>query len=69
MKEEMKEQGESGAIMEPDEIELTLRRYAMQNGDQPLTKLLNSMFPTAEEKVKHETNPSDRKEDMKEEMK
>lgn len=35
-----------------DEIELTLRRFAMKKNDQPLTKLLNSLFtqPIEEEK-------------------
>ena len=28
-----------------DEVELTLRRFAMTKNDQQLTKLLNNMFP------------------------
>lgn len=34
----------SAEEMDVDEIELTLRRFAMTHNDQPLTKLLNSMF-------------------------
>ena len=32
--------------MDMDEVELTLRRFAMSSNDQALTKLLNSMFPS-----------------------
>jgi len=53
-------------MMEPDEIELTLRRFAMTKNDQALTKLLNSMFPTAKDLVDHETAMGDKNEDMKE---
>lgn len=52
--------------MEMDDMELALRRFAMTNNDQALTKLLNSMFPSAEEKIKHETAMGDMKEDKKE---
>lgn len=65
--EEGKEVEESSTIMDIDEIELVLRRFASSKNDQPLTKLLNSMFTeTAEEKVAHETSPSDKEEDKKE---
>ena len=32
--------------MDMDEVELTLRRFAMSSNDQALIKLLNSMFPS-----------------------
>lgn len=58
---------ETSTSMDMDEIELTLRRHAMQTNDQPLTKLLNSMFTeTAEDKAKHENSPGDSSEDKKE---
>jgi len=40
------EKPESEEGMDIDEVELTLRRFAMSHNNQPLTKLLNSMFPT-----------------------
>ena len=66
MPEMMKMDKEEEGMMEPDEIELTLRRFAMSKNDQQLTKLLNSMFPTAEDLIAHETNPKDSGEDKKE---
>lgn len=39
-----------------DEVELTLRRFAMNHSDQALTKLLNSMFPTTEAKENENEN-------------
>lgn len=53
-------------MMDMDEIELTLRRFAMSKEDRALTNLLNSMFPSAEDKVKHETSTKDVMEDKKE---
>ena len=62
----MTEMSKEEGILEPDEIELALRRFAMTNNNQALTKLLNSMFPTAKDLVDHELNKDDKNEDMKE---
>ena len=43
-KEEEMAVDSSGKSMDMDEVELTLRRFAMQKNDRQLTKLLNSMF-------------------------
>jgi len=62
MKEANKEQG-----MCMDDVELTLRRFATEQKDEALMKLLSSMFTeTAEQKVKHETAKGDKMEDSKE---
>jgi len=44
-----------------DEIELTLRRFAMIHNSQPLTKLLNSMFPTGIATEEELTTPDELK--------
>ena len=64
--DKMTEMSKEEGILEPDEIELALRRFAMTNNNQALTKLLNSMFPTAKDLVDHETAISDKNEDKKE---
>jgi len=64
--DKMTEMSKEEGILEPDEIELALRRFAMSKNDQQLTKLLNSMFPTAKDLVDHETNKNDKSEDKKE---
>lgn len=46
--------------LDADEIELTLRRFAMTHNDQALTKLLNSMFPSG---VATETDTEEEKEE------
>lgn len=64
MKEDSKE---SSTNLDVDEIELALRRFASSNNNQPLTKLLNSMFTeTAEDLIAHENSSSDTSEDLKE---
>lgn len=63
----MKITEEESQGMNMDDVELVLRRFASSTNDQSLIKLLNSMFTeTAEQKVKHEMNPGDKKEDKKE---
>lgn len=67
MKQQTPETDETSTDLDIDEIELALRRFASANNNQPLTKLLNSMFTgTAEDLIKHENSPSDPSEDKKE---
>lgn len=63
----MEDKEESSTKLGVDEVELVLRRFAMEKNDQPLTKLLNSMFTeTAQQKADHENASEDASEDKKE---
>jgi len=58
---------ETSTNMEMDEIELCLRRFASEDNNQGLSRLLDSMFTeSAQDKARHENNPKDKMEDMKE---
>lgn len=59
MKEEKK-------MLDVDEIELVLRRFATEQKDSALMSLIQSMFTqSATEKIKHEMSPMDMMEDKK----
>jgi len=64
----MKEkEDEKSTNMEMDEVELCLRRFASEDNNQALSKLLDSMFKqSAMDLAKHENNPKDLAEDASE---
>ena len=58
---------EVSTSLEMDDVELVLRRFASEQGNDALNKLINSMFTeTAAQKVAHETSAKDPVEDSKE---
>ena len=58
---------ETSTNMELDEIELCLRRFASEDNNQGLSRLLDSMFTeSAQDKARHENHPKDSMEDQKE---
>lgn len=53
--------------LEMDDVELVLRRFASEQKNEALNKLISSMFTeTAAQKVAHETSTKDPAEDSKE---
>ena len=58
---------EKSTNMEMDDIELVLRRFASEDNNSGLSRLLDSMFTeSAQDKARHENSPKDSSEDTKE---
>ena len=63
---DMKNKEESQGLC-MDDVELALRRFAAEDKNEALNKLISSMFTeTAMQKIKHETSSKDAMEDKKE---